>query len=118
MVRRRAHSACEEMSSYDNADYYKDYYGVIIVRTLLFLAALIWMQHLMVWRASHLHPMNRKEKGLHSYLSVVWVEARWHRFLQLVVPPTSLPSAEGFYYLRRMVVLHMRNRQGSLSERS
>lgn len=30
------------------------YYGVIIVRTLLFLVGLIWMQHLMVRRVSQL----------------------------------------------------------------
>ena len=46
----------QELSSYDKADYYKDYYGVIIVRTLLFLATLIWMQHLMVWRVPWLQP--------------------------------------------------------------
>ncbi|CAE7760089.1 unnamed protein product, partial [Symbiodinium pilosum] len=52
--------APQEMSSYDNADYYKDYYGVIIVRTLLFLAALIWMQHLMVWRVLAVETTSRR----------------------------------------------------------
>ncbi|CAJ1394673.1 unnamed protein product, partial [Effrenium voratum] len=42
--------APQELSNYDDNDYYKEYYGVIIVRTLLFLAGLIWMQHLMVRR--------------------------------------------------------------------
>ncbi|CAE7579727.1 unnamed protein product [Symbiodinium natans] len=55
--------APQELSSYDKADYYKDYYGVIIVRTLLFLATLIWMQHLMVWRVLAVEATSRRFFG-------------------------------------------------------
>ncbi|OLQ06779.1 Lon protease-like, mitochondrial [Symbiodinium microadriaticum] len=55
--------APQELSSYDRADYYKDYYGVIIVRTLLFLATLIWMQHLMVWRVLAVEATSRRFFG-------------------------------------------------------
>lgn len=55
--------APQELSSYDRADYYKDYYGVIIVRTLLFLATLIWMQHLMVWRVQAVEATSRRFFG-------------------------------------------------------
>jgi len=36
------------------------YYGVIIVRTLLFLAGLIWMQHLMVRRLIAVETTSRR----------------------------------------------------------
>lgn len=49
-----------ELSTYDKADYYKEYYGVIIVRTLLFLAGLIWMQHLMVRRLIAVETTSRR----------------------------------------------------------
>ncbi|CAK9113957.1 Vacuolar protein sorting-associated protein 51 homolog [Durusdinium trenchii] len=52
-----------EMSSYDNVDYYKEYYGVIIVRTLLFLVGLIWMQHLMVRRVLAVETTSRRYLG-------------------------------------------------------
>lgn len=52
--------APQELSTYDTADYYKEYYGVIIVRTLLFLAGLIWMQHLMVRRVLAVETTSRR----------------------------------------------------------
>eukprot|EP00913_Durusdinium_trenchii_P018791 g17658.t1 len=55
--------APQEMSSYDNVDYYKEYYGVIIVRTLLFLVGLIWMQHLMVRRVLAVETTSRRYLG-------------------------------------------------------
>ncbi|CAJ1330757.1 unnamed protein product [Effrenium voratum] len=55
--------APQELSNYDDNDYYKEYYGVIIVRTLLFLAGLIWMQHLMVRRVLAVEATSRRTLG-------------------------------------------------------
>jgi len=66
--------APQELSNYDKVDYYEEYYGVIIVRTLLFLSALIWMQHLMVWRVLAVEGTSRRIFGGRCLAVVIAVQ--------------------------------------------